>query len=45
MEGTRYRHTSFFKRWRPDRKPESCTYAQIERPVRFDLAEILKPTD
>ena len=41
MEGTRFRHTAHFKRWRPDREPESCTYEQIDRPVRFDLAEIL----
>ncbi len=43
MEGTRFRHTAFFRRWRPDREPTSCTYTQIERPVRFDLAEILHP--
>jgi ATP-dependent DNA ligase len=41
MEGTRFRHTAQFKRWRPDRRPESCTYEQLERPVRFDLAEVL----
>jgi ATP-dependent DNA ligase len=41
MEGTRFRHTTQFKRWRPDRQPLSCTYEQLERPVRFDLAEIL----
>jgi ATP-dependent DNA ligase len=41
MEGTRFRHTAQFRRWRPDREPESCTYEQLERPVRFDLAEIL----
>jgi ATP-dependent DNA ligase len=41
MEGTRFRHTTQFKRWRPDRDPQSCTYDQLERPVRFDLAEIL----
>ncbi len=29
------------RRWRPDRTPESCTYAQLEEPVRYDLAEIL----
>jgi hypothetical protein len=28
-------------RWRPDRTPESCTYDQLERPVRFDLADVL----
>jgi ATP-dependent DNA ligase len=41
MEGTRFRHTAQFKRWRPDRKPQSCTYDQLDIPVRFDLAEIL----
>jgi ATP-dependent DNA ligase len=41
MEGNRFRHTAQFRRWRPDREPQSCTYEQIERPVRFDLAEIL----
>jgi ATP-dependent DNA ligase len=41
MEGSRFRHTAFFKRWRPDREPRSCTYDQLDRPVRFDLAEIL----
>jgi ATP-dependent DNA ligase len=41
MEGTRFRHTTQFKRWRPDRQALSCTYEQLDRPVRFDLAEIL----
>jgi ATP-dependent DNA ligase len=41
MEGDRFRHTAQFRRWRPDRTPESCTYDQLERPVRFDLAEVL----
>jgi ATP-dependent DNA ligase len=41
MEGRRFRHTAQFKRWRPDRDPASCNYEQIERPVAFDLAEIL----
>jgi ATP-dependent DNA ligase len=41
MEGSRFRHTAFFKRWRPDREPSSCTYDQLDRPVRFDLGEIL----
>ncbi len=40
MEGTRFRHTAQWKRWRPDRTPESCTYQQLDQPVRFDLAEI-----
>lgn len=41
MEGTRFRHTAQWRRWRPDREPESCTYEQLDRPVRFNLAEIL----
>jgi ATP-dependent DNA ligase len=42
MEGVRFRHTAQFNRWRPDREPRSCTYAQLEEPVSFDLAEILE---
>ena len=41
MEGRRFRHTTQFARWRPDRDPHSCTYAQLEEPVSYDLAEIL----
>lgn len=41
MEGDRFRHTAQFRRWRPDRDPRSCTYEQLDRPVRFDLAEVL----
>ncbi len=41
MEGTRFRHTTQFRRWRDDRDPASCTYAQLEEPVRYDLAALL----
>ena len=41
MEGTRFRHTAQFRRWRPDREPSSCTYVQLEVPVRYDLSEVL----
>jgi ATP-dependent DNA ligase len=41
MEGNRFRHTAQFVHWREDRTPESCTYEQLERPVRFDLADVL----
>jgi ATP-dependent DNA ligase len=41
MEGDRFRHTAQFKRWRPDRTPESCTYDQLERPIRFDVDAVL----
>ena len=42
MEGSRFRHTAHFKRWREDRDPESCGYDQLEQPVRYDLAEVLE---
>jgi ATP-dependent DNA ligase len=42
MEGDRFRHTAQFRRWRTDRAPDSCTYAQLEEPVTFDLAQILR---
>jgi ATP-dependent DNA ligase len=41
LEGERFRHTTQFVRWRPDRDPGSCTYDQLERPVSFDLGDIL----
>jgi ATP-dependent DNA ligase len=41
MEGSRFRHTAQFNRWRPDRTPESCTYEQLEQPVTFDLDDIV----
>ena len=41
MEGNRFRHTAQFVRWRPDRDPRSCTFDQLEAPVRFDLADVL----
>jgi len=42
MEGNRFRHTAQFVRWRPDRDPRSCTFAQLELPVRFDLSDVLR---
>jgi len=41
MEGDRFRHTAQWRRWRPDRTPESCTYEQLERPVLYNLDDIL----
>lgn len=42
MEGDRFRHTAQFVRWRPDRQPNSCDYEQLERPVRFDVEQVLR---
>jgi ATP-dependent DNA ligase len=41
MEGARFRHTTQFVRWRPDRDPRSCTYDQLERPLTFALDDIV----
>ena len=41
LEGRRFRHTAHFKRWRPDRDPESCDYDQLEQPVSYDLTTVL----
>jgi ATP-dependent DNA ligase len=44
MEGTRFRHTAQFVRWRADRAPSSCTFEQLEEPVSYSLSEILGKT-
>lgn len=41
--GQRFRHTARFRTWRPDRDPRSCTYAQLEEPVRYSLTDVLGP--
>lgn len=41
MEGRRFRHTAQFSRWRPDRDPRSCDYAQLEQPLTFSLGDIV----
>ncbi len=30
MQGDRFRHLAHFRRWRPDKPPAQCTYAQLE---------------
>ena len=30
MQGDRFRHTTQFRRWRTDKKPSDCTFAQLE---------------
>lgn len=41
MEGMRFRHTAQFERWRPDRDARSCTYDQLDRPIAYDLGDVL----
>jgi ATP-dependent DNA ligase len=40
LQRDRFRHATAFRRWRPDRTPESCTYDQLESPVPAELREI-----
>jgi ATP-dependent DNA ligase len=42
MEGQRFRHAVKFLRWRPDRDPGSCTFAQLDVPLQYDLSDVLK---
>jgi hypothetical protein len=40
MQGTRFRHTAQFRRWRADKTPKDCTYAQLEVVLPEELARI-----
>jgi ATP-dependent DNA ligase len=40
MQGTRFRHMAHFRRWRADKKPADCTYAQLEVVPPHELAAI-----
>ena len=40
MQGSRFRHIAQFRRWRTDKKPTDCTYAQLEVVAPQELAEI-----
>jgi ATP-dependent DNA ligase len=40
MQGMRFRHMSRFRRWRPDKQPGDCTYAQLEVVPPQELMEI-----
>jgi len=40
MQGTRFRHMAQFRRWRTDKPPADCTYAQLEVVPPQELMEI-----
>ena len=44
LQGMRFRHGSRMLRWRPDREPRSCTYAQLEEVAPAELAEVFGDT-
>jgi ATP-dependent DNA ligase len=40
MQGARFRHMSHFRKWRSDKRPRSCTYAQLEVVPPQELKDI-----
>jgi len=40
MQGRRFRHTTHFVRWRPDKNPAECTYAQLDVTPPYELERI-----
>jgi ATP-dependent DNA ligase len=40
MQGRRFRHIAQFRRWRPDKKPTECTWAQLEVVPPHELSQI-----
>ncbi len=40
LQRDRFRHATSFRRWRPDRDPSSCTYAQLDVAVPEELARV-----
>jgi len=40
MQGTRFRHGTHFKRWRPDKPPGDCRYDQLEVTAPIEIKKI-----
>jgi ATP-dependent DNA ligase len=40
LQGDRFRHATSFVRFRDDRTPESCSYAQLDEAAPAELAQI-----
>lgn len=40
MQGRRFRHTAHLVRWRPDKPPSECTYAQLDVTPPYELERI-----
>ncbi len=40
MQGSRFRHATHFKRWRPDKPPADCRYDQLEVSPPQEIKEI-----
>ena len=44
MQGSRFRHTAHFRRWRSDKNPAACTYAQLDDVPPEELKTIFGPS-
>ncbi|HEX4446216.1 MAG TPA: ATP-dependent DNA ligase [Polyangiaceae bacterium] len=44
MQGSRFRHTAQFRRWRSDKPTRECTFAQLEVVAPHELSEIFAPS-
>jgi ATP-dependent DNA ligase len=42
LQGDRFRHTAQFRRWRLDKSPQDCTYAQLEVVPPEELASVFR---
>jgi ATP-dependent DNA ligase len=40
MQGTRFRHAAIFQRWRADKRPIDCDYAQLEVTAPYELEKV-----
>ncbi len=40
LQSGRFRHMAHFQRWRADKDPSECTYAQLEQVAPYELTEI-----
>lgn len=43
LQSGRFRHTSHFERWRPDKAPPECTFDQFEITPPAELAQVFTP--
>jgi ATP-dependent DNA ligase len=43
LQSGRFRHAARFLRWRTDKDPRDCDFAQLEAPSAFSLDDILEP--
>lgn len=40
LQGSRFRHATTFKRWRPDKPPADCRYDQLEETAAYEIGRI-----